>query len=143
LDVMQVADVGAAALVTEMARSTWESVRDAVSRFFRWGGEEGAEQELQLIDAARERLVGSAESERGAVEARLRGELMIQLAAFLQKHPEAADELQELAARIQEAGGGSGARTSVHHNTGSQVVIAGGAINASGGFHYRTPEGGR
>ncbi|MFI9749516.1 hypothetical protein [Streptomyces collinus] len=143
LDIMQVAGVAAAALITEMARSTWESARNAVARLFQRGGEESAEQELRLIDTARQRLVGSAEDERGAVEERLRGELMIQLAAFLQKHPDAAAELQELADRVQQADGGSGARMSAHHNTNSQVVIAGGGINASGGFHYRTPEAGR
>ncbi|MFI0818236.1 hypothetical protein ACH4TX_16110 [Streptomyces sp. NPDC021098] len=143
MDIMQVAGMGAAALVTEMVKSTWESARDAVTRFFRRGGEETAGQELRLIDAARLQLIESAESERGPVEERLRGELMIQLAAFLQKHPDAATELQELADRIQQADGGSGARMSAHHNTNSQVVISGGPINAAGGFHYRAPEGGR
>ncbi|MFF6783678.1 hypothetical protein [Streptomyces sp. NPDC012510] len=143
LDIMQVAGVAAAALIAEMARSTWESARNAAARLFQRGGEENAEQELRLIDTARQRLVDTAEDERGAVEERLRGELMIQLAAFLQKHPDAAAELQELADRVQRADGGSGARMSASHNTNSQVVIAGGAINASGGFHYRTPEAGR
>ncbi|WP_217207474.1 hypothetical protein [Streptomyces sp. AC550_RSS872] len=143
LDIMQVAGVGAAALVTEMVKNTWESVRDSVARFFQRGGEESAEQELRLIDTARQRLVGSAEGERASVEEQLRSQLMIQLAAFLQKHPDTAQELQNLADQVQEADEGSRARTSVHGNTNSQVVIAGGAINASGGFHYRTPEGGR
>lgn len=140
---MQVAGVGAAALVTEMVKSTWDSVRGAVARILRRDGEQGAGQVLQLIDAARQQLVDSPEAERAAVEERLRRDLLIQLAAFLQRHPDAAQELQELADKVQGADEGSGPRTSVHHNTNSQVVIAGGAINASGGFHYRTPEGGR
>ncbi|MET9759991.1 hypothetical protein ABZ016_13180 [Streptomyces sp. NPDC006372] len=65
---------------------------------------------------------------------------MIQLAAFLQKHPDAAPELQDLVDEIKGAGDGEGAQTSVHHNTNSQVVISAGDINASGGFHYRSPE---
>ncbi|MFJ9706276.1 hypothetical protein [Streptomyces sp. NPDC101234] len=78
-DITQVAGVGAGALVTEMAKSTWESMRLGVARLFRRGGEENAPQELQLIDAARQRLVDSSERERGSVEDRLRNELMIQL----------------------------------------------------------------
>ncbi|MFF7166943.1 hypothetical protein ACFZBP_37120 [Streptomyces sp. NPDC008086] len=143
LDIMQVAGVGAAALVTEMVRNTWDSVRGAVARILRRDGEQGAGQVLQLIDTARQQLVDSPESERGTVEEQLRRDLLIQLAAFLQRHPDAAQELQELADKVQGDDEDSGARTSVHHNTNSQVVIAGGAINASGGFHYRTPEAGR
>ncbi|MEU9324093.1 hypothetical protein AB0D91_09795 [Streptomyces canus] len=137
---MQVAGVGAGALVTEMAKSTWESMRTAVARLFRRGGEESAAQELRLIDAARQRLVDSSESERGSVEDRLRNELMIQLAAFLQKHPDAAQELQDLVDQVKGANDGNGAQTSVHHNYESMVVVSAGDINASGGFHYRAPE---
>lgn len=140
LDIMQVAGVGAGALVTEMAKSTWDSVRGAVARLFRRGGEESAEQELQLIDTARQRLIDSAESDRGSVENQLRTELVMQLAVFLRKHPDAAQELQDLADRVRGTDEGSGARTSVHHNTNSQVVVSAGDINASGGFHYRAPE---
>ncbi|WP_328912737.1 MULTISPECIES: hypothetical protein [unclassified Streptomyces] len=143
LNAMQVAEAGAATLVSEMVKNTWESVRDKVSRLFRRGGEESAEQDLRVLDAARQRLIGSAESEREAVEARLRTELVIQLAAFLQKHPDAADELRELAARFQKAGEGSGARANVHHNVNSQVVIANGPISNSGGFHYGRTENGQ
>ncbi|MFF7947628.1 hypothetical protein [Streptomyces griseorubiginosus] len=137
---MQAADLGAGALVAEMAKSTWESMRAAVARLFRRGGEESAAQELELIDAARQRLVDSSESERGSVEDRLRTELMIQLAAFLQKHPDAAQELQDLTDQVKGVGQRDGALASVHHNTGSQVVISGRDVNASGGFHYRSPE---
>ncbi|WP_345962188.1 hypothetical protein ABDE16_09040 [Streptomyces sp. BRB040] len=143
MDIMQVAGVGAAALVTEMAKSTWESVRAGVRRLLRRDGEQGSEQVLQLVDAARQQLIASPASEREAVEERLRGELMIQLAAFLQRHPDAASELQELAEQSQGADDSAGARTHVHHNSNSQVVISGGAISASGGFHYRAPEAGQ
>lgn len=140
LDIMQVAGVGAGALVAEMAKSTWESMRAGVARLFRRGGEENAAQELQLVDAARQQLVDSSEGERGSVEDRLRTELMMQLAVFLRKHPDAAQELQGLVDQAKGADRGDGALTSVHHNTSSQVVISGGDINASGGFHYRAPE---
>lgn len=140
LNIMDVAGVGAGALVTEMIKSTWESVRDAVAGLFRRGGEEAAEQELRLIDTARQRLVDSPDSERGSLESQLRSELTIQLAAFLQKNPDAAQALQDLADRVKGANKGEGARTSVHGNTNSQVVISAGDISASGGIHYRAPE---
>lgn len=143
LDIMQVAGAGATALITEMVKSTWDSVRGAVTRLLRRDGEQGADQVLRLVDAARQQLIDSSESERAAVEERLRGELMIQLAAFLQRHPDAAAELKELADQVEGADDSCAARTSVHHNSNSQVVISGGAINASGGFHYRTPEVGQ
>ncbi|MER7395928.1 hypothetical protein ABT381_10470 [Streptomyces sp. NPDC000151] len=142
-DIMQVAGVGAAALVTEMVKSTWDSVRGVVARLLHRDGEQGADQVLRLVDTARQQLVDSPENERASVEERLRGELMIQLAAFLQRHPDATAELQEFADQVQGPDEAPGARTSVHHNTNSQVVISAGAINASGGFHYRTPEAGQ
>lgn len=140
---MQVAGVGAAALVTEMVKSTWDSARGAVARLLHRDGEQSADQVLRLVDTARRQLIDSPENERALVEERLRGELMIQLAAFLQRHPDAASELQTLADQAEGLGGVPEARTSVHHNTSSQVVISGGAINASGGFHYRTLEAGQ
>ncbi len=143
MDVMQVAGVGAAALVTEMAKSTWESVRAAVTRILHRDGEQGAAQAMRLVDTAHRQLVDSPESERDAVKERLRGELLIQLAAFLQRHPDAAVELQQLADRSGGPGEGAGSRNSVHGNTDCQVVISGGGINASGGFHFRSLEGGR
>lgn len=137
---MQVAGVGAGALVTEMAKSTWDSVRAAVARLFRRGGEESAEQELQLIDSSRQQLLDSAASERGSVERQLRSELEMQLVVFLRKNPDAVQELQDLIDQVKGADDRGGARTSVHHNTESMVVVSGGDINASGGFHYRAPE---
>ncbi|GGU47033.1 hypothetical protein GCM10010244_85860 [Streptomyces coeruleorubidus] len=139
LDIMQVAAGGAAVLVAEMAKSSWETVRQAMARLFRRGGEEAAEQELRLLDDARARLVGSAENERASVAETLQQELVIQLAAFLQKNRDAAADLQALAERTDESGEIRG-RVSVHHNTGSQVLIAGHSVTA-GDFTYRAPEG--
>ncbi|MGW7353628.1 hypothetical protein [Streptomyces sp. NPDC054784] len=143
LDIVQVAGMGAGALVAEMAKSAWESVREGVARLFRMGGDESATQELRLVDAARQRLVESPENERGPMEDRLRNELTIQLAAFLQKNPDAAQDLLDLVDQVKNADDDHGARASVHGNTNSQVVISGGDINASGGFHYRAAEQGR
>ncbi|MFI8984659.1 hypothetical protein ACIG63_06140 [Streptomyces antimycoticus] len=140
LNIMQVAGVGAGALVTEMAKSTWESMRSAVARIFRRGGEESAEQDLQLIDAARQQLLDSMTAERASVEEKLRRELAMQLEVFLRKNPDAVQELQDLIDEVKGATDGDGAKTSVHHNNASMVVVSAGDINASGGFHYRAPE---
>lgn len=139
LNVMQVATGGAAVLVAEMAKSSWETVRAAMARLFRRGGEETAEQELRLLDAARDRLVGSPDGERAGIAQTLEQELMIQLAAFLQKNPDTASELKSLVDRSGEADEVWG-RVSVHDNTASQVVIAGGSATA-GDFSYGMPEG--
>ncbi|MFM9441140.1 hypothetical protein [Streptomyces acidiscabies] len=72
----------------------------------------------------------------------LRNGLTIRLAAFPQKNPDAAQQVQDLADRVKGADNGEGARTRGRGNT-SQVVISGGAISASGGIHYRAPEGSR
>ncbi|MEU2363059.1 hypothetical protein ABZ616_20350 [Streptomyces noursei] len=140
LDVMQVATSGATALVAEMAKSGWESFRGAVARFVGFGSEESVEQELRLVDAARVRLLDSPEHERDSVAQTLQQQLLIQLAAFLQKHPGAVAELQALVDRSEESDSGAGARVSVHHNTGSQVLVAGHSVSA-GDFTYRAPEG--
>ncbi|MFJ4870526.1 hypothetical protein [Streptomyces sp. NPDC088757] len=145
LDIMQVATSGAAVFVAEMAKSGWEAVRSAIASFFRQGqgGEEAAAEELRLLDAARVRLVECPDDEREAVAEALRRELFIQLAAFLQKNPETAVDLQELVDGAEPTEGGAGSRNSVHHNTNSQVVISGGSIRAGGGIVYRAPGNGK
>jgi hypothetical protein len=139
LDIVQVADAGAAALMAEMIRTSWESFRTSISKLLHRDGAQGAEQVLQLVDTARQQLVDSPVGERAAVEERLRRELMIQLAAFLQRHPDAATELEDLAEQA-DVSGEARSRTSIQNNTNSQIVVSGGSISASGGFHYRSPE---
>ncbi|NML49026.1 hypothetical protein HHL19_01420 [Streptomyces sp. R302] len=119
---------------------SWLRARQAVKRFFGLGGEENVEEELRLVDAARARLLESPEVERDSVTQPLQQQLLIQLAAFLQKHPEAAPELQALVNRSEESGAGAGTRVTVHHTKGSQVLIAGHDVKA-GNFTYRAPEG--
>ncbi|MFF2624470.1 hypothetical protein ACFVUN_01705 [Kitasatospora griseola] len=143
MEIVQLADLGAAALVAEMTTTAWESVRELAVRLFRRGGEIGVEQEIHLIDEARRRLTEAAESDLGAVTERLRQELMIQLAAFLQKNPDAAGELQQIVNGAAKYGPNVVGRVSAHHNTHSQIVISGGAISAGGGIHFRVPEAGR
>ncbi|MFI6940364.1 hypothetical protein ACIBI4_13910 [Streptomyces sp. NPDC050418] len=140
MGIMQLATAGAAVLVAEMAKSGWSSFREGVKRFFRRGGEESAEQELRLIDSAQTRLTESPEAERSAVVGALKQELMIQLAAFLQKNPEAAKELQALVDASDHSGTRGGAQADVRGNTSTQVVI-GGRDATAGDFSYGVPEG--
>ncbi|TSB21163.1 hypothetical protein [Streptomyces benahoarensis] len=140
LDPMQVAAGAAAALVAEMTKKAWGGVRSAMARIFRKGGETVAEQELRLLDAAHLRLNESTEAERADVAKKLEQELLIQLAAFLQKNAETVPELQSLVDESERSGTDIGVRANVHGNTGSQVLIAGRDVSA-GNFTYRAPEG--
>ncbi|MEO3842771.1 hypothetical protein [Streptomyces sp. B22F1] len=140
MDYMQMAGSGAAVLVAEMARSGWAAVRDTVVRFFRRGGERAVEEEMRLVEEARRRLVESAEDERDSVAEQVQGQLTIQLAAFLQKHPGAIEELRALVDLSKRTGTGSGTHVTANNNQQSQVIISGGSISADGGFHNRTPE---
>ncbi|MEV7213419.1 hypothetical protein AB0O31_10065 [Kitasatospora cineracea] len=141
IDLFQIATSGAAAVAAEMATTGWEAFRSAIVRFLHRGGPEAAERELRVIDEARSRLMAYPEGERAAGGEELRRALFIQFAAFLQKYPEAASELQEIAAGVGEAQAGRQSRTSVHHNTNSQVVIAAGPVHLSGGMGNRRPGG--
>ncbi|MEV5507894.1 hypothetical protein [Streptomyces orinoci] len=137
LDIMQVATGGAGVLVAEMVKSGWELVRSTMVRFFQRGGDEVAEQELRLLDAAQARLTSTAESERASIVESLQQQLTIQLAAFLQKHPDGAADLQALIDQAEQSGDGR-ASINAHHNTNSQVVISGGSISG-GSFTYQPP----
>ncbi|MFH9424965.1 hypothetical protein [Streptomyces sp. NPDC017529] len=140
LDLMQVAIGAAAALVADTTKQGWENVRSAMARCFRRGGGATAEQELRLLDAARQRLTGSAESERRDVAEKLEQELAIPLAAFLQKNPEAASDLQALADQSDRTDAGAGLQANVRGNTNSQVLIAGRDASA-GSYINRATEG--
>lgn len=136
-NVMEVATSGAGVLAAEMTRSSWQSARDAMVGFFRQGSEEAAREELRVLDLQNARVVDSPEAERDAVQEEVRGMLVIQLAAFLQKHPAAVTELAALVReRGKEAGSASGAKLTAHSNTNSQVIMSGNSING-GSFTYR------
>jgi hypothetical protein len=139
---MQVAAGAAAVLVADMAKKSWERARETVARVFGRGGQaarEQIEQEMRLLDGAQRRLAEAAETERSGVAKRLEQELTIQLAAFLQKYPDAAVELQALMDQSEEPASAGRVRADVRSNTGSQVLIAGHNVSA-GNFTYR-PDG--
>ncbi|QKZ18359.1 hypothetical protein [Streptomyces chartreusis] len=141
---MQLAGEAATALIVEMTRSGWEAARAAIARFFDRGGEDTATEELRLVDAGQQELVQSASEDRDAIAERLQQALTIQLAAFLQKHSDGAEDLKSL---IEQAGRKSGAtpgfQANATGNTNSQVIISGDSISAGGSFNYNAPEGDR
>ncbi|OKJ49306.1 hypothetical protein [Streptomyces sp. CB02115] len=135
-NVMEVASSGAGVLVAEMARTSWQSARDAMARFFHLGGEESAPEELRVLDLRHATLVGSPENERAAVSEELRTQVAIQLAAFLMKHPDAAAVLQALVTDRTSEQSGSAPQVTATGNTNSQVVTANGSI---GSVSYNSP----
>lgn len=141
---MQLAGEAATVLIVEMTKTGWEAARTALARFFGRGGEDTATEELRLVDAGQQELVQAAPEGRDAIAERLQQALTIQLAAFLQKHSDGAEDLK---AFIEQAGRKSGAATGFQanatSNTNSQVIISGDSISAGGSFNYNAPEGGR
>ncbi|WP_407838746.1 hypothetical protein ACE1OC_23990 [Streptomyces sp. DSM 116496] len=131
------AAMGAAALVAEMARSTWQGVRDAVARFFGSRDEEGAAGQVLQLDAGYELLSRTDDAHQPAAENALRTTLGIQLEAFLRSQPEAAAEFQALIEKTTGVSGPvEGSRLSVRGNTNSQIVVSGGSITGNT-LHYR------
>lgn len=136
-NVMEVATSGAGVLVAEMAKSSWQSVRDAMVGLFRQGNEEAANEELRVLDLRHTQLVGATETEQEAVAEEVRGMLAIQLAAFLQRCPDAATGLMALVReRENEAGTAPAANMTARGNTNSQVIMSGNSITG-GNFTYR------
>ncbi|MET7505771.1 hypothetical protein ACPCDX_23820 [Streptomyces koyangensis] len=136
---------GAMVLVTEMARSTWESFRAAVASFFRSGppeqvDEQRADDEMRTIEAARTRLLQAPQTQREAVTQQVQQQLMFQLGMFLREHPESQAALRSLIASVTDSSPGTVQHNNVVNNTDSQVIISGGSLNApSITFH---PQGG-
>ncbi|MGW5665931.1 hypothetical protein ACWEWG_38970 [Streptomyces sp. NPDC003758] len=90
---MQLAGEAATALIVEMTKSGCDAARAAIARFFGCGGEDTATEELRLVDAGQQELVQSAPEGRDAIAEHLQQALTIQLAAFLQKHSDGAEDL--------------------------------------------------
>ncbi|WP_066953404.1 hypothetical protein [Streptomyces lushanensis] len=133
-NVVEVVTSGAGVLAAEMARSGWQGVRDALVGFFRRGGDQRAREELRVLDLWHARVLDSTETDREAVLEEVRGMLAIQLAAFLQKYPDAVTELAALV-RERESGTAPGAKLTAHSNSNSQVIMSAHSITG-GTFTY-------
>ncbi|MFC1415040.1 hypothetical protein [Streptacidiphilus cavernicola] len=141
-DVMALAAEASSILVAEATRTSWQGLRGAVAHFFRRDGEESRERQLAILDRAHEPLSSEDADVRTAAHEALGQQWLIQVAGYLQRFPEAADELRAL---LTQTGAAAEAREEASSivakfNTGSVVLQARGNIDAgSGGINYNTP----
>ncbi|MGK5497565.1 hypothetical protein [Streptomyces sp. URMC 125] len=110
-----VAGAAAAALVAEMVKSSWSSVRAAAARVFRHGGEAEKERQLNRLDADQ----AQADS-LDPVE--LRDRWQRRLITLVEDFPEAADDLAALASLHTEEQTGA-VHQSVTGNSGSVIQV--------------------
>ncbi|AXK33734.1 hypothetical protein DVA86_14795 [Streptomyces armeniacus] len=140
LDAMALAVPAASALVTEIARGGWESLRGAMARFLRRDGETAADRQMELLDDAAQSLAGATETDRDEVRRQLEQRLVLQLAAYLDRYPDMDDELATLLPAPQNPPLADTPTLSAQHNSGSQIVQALGDVDAgSGGINYGVP----
>lgn len=142
IDLMQLATQGANALVAAMVASTWQDTRDGLRRLFGRSGESAQDRQTEMLDEDREKLTAVPSDGRPAVEQELRQRWTIQLAALLQQHPEAADELLGLLEQTA-ASEHSSPRVNLNAigNQSSQIVQAGGDLVTGGGDIVYRPDG--
>ncbi|KOT61531.1 MULTISPECIES: hypothetical protein [Streptomyces] len=131
----------ASAVVAEMARGSWATLRGVLARFLRRDGEPTVERQLELLDTAEQTLVEAAEEDRDDVRSQLERRLVLQLAAYLDRYPDMGDELEKLLPTPQD--GPPSADTpalTAQNNSNSQIVQASGNLDAgSGGINYGVP----
>ncbi|MER8267995.1 hypothetical protein ABT007_27785 [Streptomyces griseus] len=109
------AGAAAAALVAEMTKEGWTSMRSLAARFFRRGGQEEEERQLARLDADQ---VRAATLDQAALRERWNRRLL----TLVEDFPEAADDLAAMARRNPEEQQ-SGVNQSAENNTGSVIQI--------------------
>ncbi|MEU9230764.1 hypothetical protein AB0D40_41425 [Streptomyces massasporeus] len=109
------AGAAAAALVAEMTKESWASMRSLAARFFRRGGQEEEERQLARLDADQ---VQAATLNQAALRERWNRRLL----TLVEDIPEAAEELAAMARRKTEEPQ-SGVNQSAENNTGSVIQI--------------------
>lgn len=109
------ATAAAAALVGEMAKDTWASVRSLAARLFRCAGPAEEERQLARLD--------SDQAQVAALDpAVLRDRWSRRLLTLAEDFPEAAEALTELASR-QQKNPRTAVNQSASNNTGSVIQI--------------------
>lgn len=109
------AGAAAAALVAEMTKESWASMRSLAARLFRSGGQEEEERQLARLDADQ---VQAATVDQAALRERWNRRLL----TLVEDFPEAADDLAAMARRKPD-GQQSGVNQSAENNTGSVIQI--------------------
>jgi hypothetical protein len=92
------AAAGGAALVAAMATDAWQTTR---TRFAALLNRDGRRRVEDQMDQQADAVTGTAENARDEARAALVPAWRLQLATFLQEHPEAAQELQEAIAEVR------------------------------------------
>ncbi|MFE5896903.1 hypothetical protein ACFQ67_05695 [Streptomyces sp. NPDC056488] len=109
------AGAAATALVAEMTKESWASMRSLAARFFRRGGQEEEERQLARLDADQEQ---AAALDQAALRERWNRRLL----TLVEDFPEAAEDLAAMARRKPEDQQ-SGVNQSAENNTGSVIQI--------------------
>lgn len=109
------AGAAAAALVAEMTKESWASMRSLAARLFRRGGQEEEERQLARLDADQAQ---AATLDQAAVQERWSRRLL----TLVEDFPEAADDLAAMA-RCKPEEQQSGVSQSAENNTGSVIQI--------------------
>ncbi|MFZ4184728.1 hypothetical protein ACOZCG_26985 [Streptomyces pseudogriseolus] len=112
---MGLAGAAAAALVAEMTKESWASMRSLAARFFRRGGEGEEERQLARLDA------DQAQADT-LDQAALRERWNRRLLTLVEDFPEAAEDLAAMARRKPEEPQ-SGVNQTAENNTGSVIQI--------------------
>ncbi len=132
---MGLASHGAQVLITEMLTGGWQLLRERIARFLRRDGEETSNRQLEMLDEIERGLPEASEADRAAIHDRL----VRQIAAYLDRFPEMADELREVLPARDEAPSAP-STMAAYNNTNSQVLQSLGDIDAGdGGINYGVP----
>lgn len=133
---------GGSAVVAAMATDAWQTARGRVVRLFRHDGEVQQASVLAQLDGNAE-LVGGADATEQARQALL-PLWQLQLAEFLRRHPEAAEELRSLTAEVTAALPAGGQRWVQHNRVsgpGSLFAAQGGNVIVHGTPGPAAPHG--
>ncbi|MEU9763957.1 hypothetical protein AB0D98_30490 [Streptomyces sp. NPDC047987] len=109
------AGAAAAALVAEMAKDSWTSMRSMADRFFRHGGQEQKDHQLERLDADR---VQVATLDHAVLQEKWSRRLL----TLVEDFPEAAEDLAAMARRKPEEPQ-AGVNQTAEHNTGPVIQI--------------------
>ncbi|GAB2688270.1 hypothetical protein [Kitasatospora kifunensis] len=141
LDVVALAAEASNILVAEAVRSGWQSLREAVARFFHRDGTQSLNRQMALLDAAHEELESADPEVRALAQQALHERWMRQLPAYLELYPEAAEDLRDLlaATRAVDSEPDGAGTMNANFNTNSVVVQARGNVNAGGGINNGAP----
>ncbi|MET9497464.1 hypothetical protein [Streptomyces sp. NPDC006552] len=109
------AGAAATALVAEMTKDSWASMRSLAARLFRHGGAEEEERQLARLTADQAQ---AATSDRAVLQDRWSRRLL----TLVEDFPEAAEELAEMARRKPDEPQ-TGVNQTAENNTGSVIQI--------------------